>query len=61
MISKKVLLLTQLWSRYFRKPQRLFEKVLSDPKNSLKLSISCRSSLRALGMTLKEVFLITLF
>jgi len=38
--SKKVLLLAQLWGRYFRKPQELFEKVSSGPKTSLKSSIS---------------------
>jgi len=43
------------------KPWRLFEKVLSNSKNSLKTSVSCRSLLGALGMTLKEVLLITLF
>ena len=60
MILKKVLLLTQLWGGYFRKPQRLFEKVLSDPKNSLGSFISYWSSLEALGITSKEVLLITL-
>jgi len=49
-MSKKVLLLTQLWGRYFRKPWRLFEKVLSDPKNSLKSSISDQSLLGALSV-----------
>jgi len=62
MTSKKVLLLAQLWGGYFRKPWRLFEKVLSDLKNSLKSSVSHQSLLGALGMTLKEVFfLIVLF
>jgi len=60
MMLKKVLLLTQLWGRYFRKPWRLFEKVLSDLKNSLRSSISHWSLLEALGMTSKGVLLITL-
>jgi len=45
--------------RYFRKPWRLLEKVSSDPKNSLKSSVSHWSSLGALGITSKEVLLIT--
>jgi len=60
MMSKKVLLLTQLWGRYSRKPQRLFEKVSSDPKNGPRSSLSYQSLLGALGMTSKEVLLITL-
>jgi len=58
-ILKKVLLLIQLWGRYFRKPWRLFEKVLSDPKNSLRSSVSHWSLLGALGITSKKVLLIT--
>ena len=60
MMLKKVLLLTQLWGGYFRKPRKLFEKILSDPKNGLRSSVSHRSLLGALGMTSKKVFLITL-
>jgi len=59
MVLKKVLLLTQLWGGYFRKPQRLLEKIFSDSKNSLKSFVSYWSLLRALGMTSRGV-LITL-
>ena len=40
--------------------QRLFEKVLSDPKNGLRSSVSHWSLLGALGMTSKGILLITL-